>query len=522
MNDAAPRLADLVGALSLATDLAAGLASETALRTCLLAVQLGRALGVQGEALRDIYYTGLLRFIGCTAFAHETAGRLGGDDMGALRALTPADTGSPVSVLVTAVKRVGVGAPPLRRAAAVARVASDPSFGRQIATAHCELAVALAGRLGMGEPVVASLGQIYERYDGKGAPGGLRGTEIALPARMMHVAFRAEAHRGLFGNAEAVAVVRERRGRELDPEIAGAFVRHAAELLAQVGAPSVWEPFLAAEPAPFVRVSPERVGAIAAAFAHYVDVKSPYTLGHSTGVARLAAQAGAEAGLPDSECEILRLAGLLHDLGRISVPNGIWDKPGPLGPIEWERVRHHAYQSERILSQSPLLAPFAQLAGRHHERGDGSGYHRGLTTAALSRPARLLAAADAYHALTEARPHRPAHAAAAAARLLAAAAEAGRFDRPVVEAVLAAAGQRGAVRVRGARPAALSEREVEVLCLLARGLSNKAIAERLVLSPRTVKNHIAHIYEKTGISTRAAAAVFAVDNDLLEDGPFGP
>lgn len=522
MDDTAPRLAELVGALSLATDLAAGLASETALRTCLLAVQLGRALGVQGEALRDIYYTGLLRFIGCTAFAHETAARLGGDDMGALRALTPADTGSPVSLLVTAVTRVGAGSPPLRRAAAVARLTTDPAFGRQLATAHCELAIALAGRLGMREPVVTSLGQIYERHDGKGAPGGLPGTEIALPARMMHVAFRAEAHRSLFGGAEAVAVVRERSGRELDPEIAGAFTRHAAELLEQVAAPSIWDRFLAAEPAPFVRVPRERVGAIASAFAHYVDVKSPYTLGHSTGVAHLAARAGAKAGLPEAECETLLLAGLLHDLGRISVPNGIWDKPGPLGPIEWERVRLHTYHSERILSQSPLLAPFAQLAGLHHERGDGSGYHRGLTAAALGRPARILAASDAYHALTEARPHRPAHAAADAARILAADAQAGRFDRPAVEAVLATAGQRGAARVRGARPAALSEREVEVLRLLARGLSNKAIAARLVLSSRTVKNHIAHIYEKTGISTRAAAAVFAVANDLLEDGPFGP
>jgi HD-GYP domain-containing protein (c-di-GMP phosphodiesterase class II) len=371
----------------------------------------------------------------------------------------------------------------------------------------------------MEPPVVSSLGQIYERYDGKGAPRGLRGSDIDLSARLLHVAFRAETQRGLFGPAEAVAVVAERAGRELDPDLARAFVGSAPALLLGADEPSAWELFLAAEPAPVVRIEPARVGEIAAAFAQYADVKSPYTLGHSVGVARLAAQAGGAAGLSEGAREALHVAGLLHDLGRISVPNTIWDKAGPLNPVEWERVRLHPYQTERILAQSPLLTPFAEVAGRHHERSDGSGYHRGLSGPALSRPARILAASDAYHAMTEPRPHRPARDPAEAARVLAAEAEAGRLDQAAVEAVLTAAGQRRAARARGTRPATLSEREVEVLCLLARGLPNRAIAERLVLSPKTVKNHVAHIYEKIGIATRAAAAVFAVTNDLLEDGP---
>jgi HD-GYP domain-containing protein (c-di-GMP phosphodiesterase class II) len=399
---------------------------------------------------------------------------------------------------------------------------ADPSFGPRLAAAHCELAVALAGRLGMPTPVVTALGQIYERYDGKGGPRGLRGSDVALPARLVHVAFRAETQRALFGPAEAVAVVAERADAELDPELARAFVGDAPALLEQADASSAWELFLAAEPSPVVRVEPGRAGEIAEAFAHYADVKSPYTLGHSVGVAGLAARAGGAASLSEAAREELRVAGLLHDLGRISVPNSIWDKPGPLNTVEWERVRLHPYQTERILSQSPLLAPFAPVAGGHHERSDGSGYHRGLPGAALSRPARILAASDAYQAMTEPRPHRPARAPAEAAHALAEEARAGRLDQAAVEAVLTAAGQRRAARERGTRPAMLSEREVEVLCLLARGLSNKAIAERLVLSPKTVKNHIAHIYEKAGISTRAAAAVFAVTNDLLEDGPDGP
>jgi putative nucleotidyltransferase with HDIG domain len=338
----------------------------------------------------------------------------------------------------------------------------------------------------------------------------------------MHVAWRAEAHRSLTGPAEAVQVVRERSGGELDPAIAAAFLGDAPALLAEAGAPSAWDAFLDAEPRPFLRYPPERAGDLAEAFAQYVDLKSPYTLGHSTGVARLAEAAAGEAGLPAPERESLRVAALLHDLGRTSVPNGIWDKPGPLNPAERERARQHAYQSERILSFSPLLEPYARIAGLHHERADGSGYHRSLAGGSISRAGRILAAADAYHAMTEERAYRPPLTPAQAGRALADEARAGRLDREAVQCVLAAAGHRHEARIRGGRPASLSEREVEVLCLLARGLSNKAIAARLVLSPRTVKNHIAHIYEKTGIATRAAAALYAVQNDLLEDGPFGP
>jgi DNA-binding CsgD family transcriptional regulator len=201
------------------------------------------------------------------------------------------------------------------------------------------------------------------------------------------------------------------------------------------------------------------------------------------------------------------------------VPNGIWDKPGALNPAEWERVRLHPYQTERILARSLLFEPVARIAGHHHERADGSGYHRGLPGSALARPARLLAAADAFQGMVEERAYRPALSPEQAARALAGEARAGRLDREAVEQVATAAGQRTAARLRGEWPAALSEREVEVLCLLARGLSNKQIAARLVISPRTAQHHVEHIFEKTGVSTRAAAAVFAVEHDLLGTSP---
>jgi HD-GYP domain-containing protein (c-di-GMP phosphodiesterase class II) len=508
----APRLAELIGSLSLATDLAAGFAMETALRTSYVAVELGRAAGLSGEPLRDVYYTGLLRFIGCTAFAHEQAWYGGGDDQAFSRELAPVDGSKPGQVVGTVVRKIGRGAGGLRRVRAVVRTLSDPKGPSRFAAAHCDLAVRLAARLGMSEGVVAALGQIYERWDGKGNPHHVAGGRIELAARLMHVAWRAEVHRGLDGPAAAIEVVRQRAASELDPALAARFAERARELLETTSAPSVWESFLGAEPTPYVRLEPASVGRVAEAFAHFVDIKSPFTLGHSTGVARLARNAAEAVGVP--EPERLEIAALLHDLGRVSVPNGIWDKPGPLNPAEWERVRLHAYQTERILSQTPLLAPFAQLAGQHHERPDGSGYHRGLTQ--LAKAARILCAANAYHAMTEERAYRCAHDPAAAAKLLVEEARAGRQDREAVEAVLVAAGHRAAARVRGGWPAQLSEREVEVLCLLARGLSNKEIGSRLFISAKTVQHHVAHIYQKTGVSTRAAAALFAVENDLVK------
>lgn len=509
--DQAPRLAELVGSLSLATDLAAGFGLETALRTCVIAVELGRSTGVSGASLRDVYYTGLLRFIGCTAYSHEQAWYGGGDDMDFSSALAPVDVADAGQVLTTIVRRVGRNAGTLRRARAVLRTLGDPRGPAKFAAAHCDLAVRLAPRLGMSSAVVEALGQIYERWDGKGHPSHLAGEQISLPARLMQIAFCAELHRNLSGPSGAIDVVAHRAGDALDPALAAAFVRNARELFGVHAAPSVWDAFLAAEPLPCARIEPARLSAIAEAFAHFVDIKSPFTLGHSSGVARLAHAAAGALGLADPER--VRVAALLHDLGRVSVPNGIWDKPGKLNAAEWERVRLHAYHSERILTQSPLFAGYAAIAGQHHERVDGSGYHRGATR--LARETSVVAAADAYHALTEERAHRPAYEPARAAALLLEETQAGRHPRDVVDAVLAVAGHASA-RPRGAAPGELSEREVEVLCLVARGLTNKQIAQRLAISPKTVQHHVAHIFEKTAVSTRAAAAVFAVEHDLVE------
>jgi HD-GYP domain-containing protein (c-di-GMP phosphodiesterase class II) len=285
-------------------------------------------------------------------------------------------------------------------------------------------------------------------------------------------------------------------------------------------AAGAWEPVIEAEPARAVVLTDEEFDAALLAIANFVDLKSPFFLGHSQAVAALAEEAGATLRLAPTDVRTLYRAGLVHALGRLGISNAIWDKPGPLGPGEWERVRMLPYLTERMLRQSPALAPLAALALQLRERLDGSGYPRGLAGAAVSRLARVLGAADAYQAMRELRPHRPALSSDDAARELRAGVRAGRFDAEAVEATLAAAGHRVSRRRDG--PAGLTAREVEVLQLFARGLSNKQIAKRLSISPRTVATHAEHIYAKTEAPTRAAAALYAMQHGLLPEEDFMP
>jgi HD-GYP domain-containing protein (c-di-GMP phosphodiesterase class II) len=212
---------------------------------------------------------------------------------------------------------------------------------------------------------------------------------------------------------------------------------------------------------------------------------------------------------------VLRHAGLVHDIGRLGVPNTIWDKPGPLTPPELERVKMHAYLTERTLSFSPALRPVGAIAALHHERLDGSGYSKGLSGDAIGPSARLLAAADCYHALREPRPHRPAKNADQAAAVITEEVRAGLLDSDAVDAVLRAAGH--SPKRRRTWPAGLTSREVEVLRLLARGFTHRQIAEQLVITPRTAGAHIEHIYQKIGVSNRARASLFAIKHGLVAD-----
>jgi HD-GYP domain-containing protein (c-di-GMP phosphodiesterase class II) len=501
-------MTEVLGALSLATDLANGNPMESALRSCLLAARLARDAGAPAADARDAYNGALLRHIGCTSFAHEETAAFGGD-LEARRVFAPVDLTRSGETVSAAVRGLDLGA---RRLGALALKARG--LRRDMATARCEVAARLATRIGVGSGVALALEQSYERWDGRGGPRGLAGDELALAARVLHIAVEVELHHRLGGGDAARDLVRRRAGGQLDPELARLFLDGAPAYLAELEEAAVWDAVLAADPGPRLPRPPD-LGEIAAAFADYVDLKSVHTLGHSSGVAALAEAAGRAAGLDAAAVTALRHAALLHDLGRASVSTALWEKPGRLTTSEWERVRLHPYFTERILVRAPLLAPLAPIAGAHHERVDGSGYPKGAGGAALPIAPRILAAADVYHALTEARPHRPALSAGEAARVVEAEVGDGRLDRKAAAAVLEAAGQRRP-RARAGLPRGLSEREVQVLALVARGLSNKEIACRLGISSRTAQHHVIHIYDKIGVASRAAAALFAMEHDLLD------
>ncbi len=511
------RLAELLCALSLASDLSQGQALEWELRACRLAVALAEGMGLSAEQRVETYWVAMLRYIGCTGHAYEVASLFGDDIVARDRAFT-VDWGSSGEVVRQLLRHAGEGLPTPARLRVVGAALAG---GRKPANANfrtgCEVAELFATRLGFDAAVRAALWHAFERWDGKGFPNRVKGDAIATSMRIVQVAQDMDVMFRVGGVEHAVDVARSRSGAAYDPSVAEHFCGAAAELLPMVHDGSAWEAVLAAEPVPRRTLAADAQDEALLAVADFADIKSPYTAGHSRAVAELASQAARRGRLPEAECVDVWRAGLVHDLGRTAVSNAVWDKPGALTALEWERVRLHPYYTERMLARVGPLAGLGRVAALHHERVDGSGYHKGVSGPTLSVAARILAAADAYQAMTEVRAFRPARAPAEAARALKGEVESGRLDGDAVTAVLEAAGQRVSRRAAAAA-GGLTAREVEVLRLVARGMTAKQIGAALTISPRTVNHHVDHVYTKLGVSTRGAAALYAIQHGLIARG----
>ncbi len=378
------RLAELLASVSLATDLGTGQPLGHALRTCAIASALAEAMGCGPDDVRTVHQFALLRFLGCTSDSAETAAEVGGDDRALLAAMAPAYMGSGREKFGRFVRSVAPGQPRIRRLGLIARALSDPKSEERSLSTHCEVAVMLARRAGLERSVLDALAHAYERWDGKGFPAGLGGDAIPLAVRIAVVARDADLATKL--GVDPREWMRERRGRAYDPSVVDAFERVGGDVLAQLEGGDEWEAALAAEPRPATTVEPDALDAVLSAFADFADLKSPWIRGHSRKVSSLAEGAGRLAALDDTACTDLRRAGLVHDLGRVAVENAIWDKRGPLTTSEWDRVRLHPYYTERILVRCSSLGPLVEPASSHHERVDGSGYHRSLPAdAAIGR-----------------------------------------------------------------------------------------------------------------------------------------
>ncbi|MBS1846591.1 MAG: HD domain-containing protein [Actinobacteria bacterium] len=507
------RLSELLAVLSFGADLGMGQPMDHVLRQAVLALGLGERLGLDSDELDAVYFGSLPAWVGCHIDAYEQA-KWFGDETALKGDARRVDFAGRSSRPLFMLRHLGSDRSLPRRLTLV------PEFfgaaGRAAETmvdSNWRATDDLMERIGVDQLIRDTVEQSFERWDGGGAPRGVAGAEILLTSQLVNLCDVVSIFHRAGGVDAATAVVRERAGTQFDPTLVDAFVDAADELCGELEAVEPWGAVIGAGPASRYWLAHERLDLALEAVADFVDVKSPWTIGHSRGVADLAARAAAHQDRDEKDATRLRRAALVHDLGRLGVPNSIWDKPGPLTPSELERARMHVYLTERMLANSEALAPLAAIAGQHHERLDGSGYPRGLTGGDITVAGRILAAADSYHARLEPRPHRPAQSAEQAAEELRADVRDGRIDGDAAAAVLAAAGHRTGRRRE--RPAGLTEREVDVLRLLARGMSNKEIAAELVISPKTVSAHLEHIYSKLGVSNRALASLFAARHGLI-------
>jgi HD-GYP domain-containing protein (c-di-GMP phosphodiesterase class II) len=508
------RLIDLLAGLSRVADLGFGMQAGESLRSCALATMLARELSLTDADRRAAIYTALLHHIGCTGYAHETTQAIG-DDLAMNEAAGRTNLVDTRDQFVTFLPTLTRGRPLHQRVRMGARaLAAGERFGQAYTTAACEVGRQAASRLGLPDEVQRGVYHVYEFWQGGGGPAGLAGDDIPVASRVARLTGIAVLFDTLGGVGLATDAIGRRAGGMLDPSLAQRFASQADALLGELNAADPRAVVLTAEPAPQARVVDVHLPDVATVFGDLADLKTPFTHGHAQGVARLARDAGARLGLRRADLVDLQVAALLHDVGRVAIPGRVWEKRGALTGPEWEQVRLHAYHSERILAGSERLARLVPVVGMHHERLGGDGYHRGCRAAEIPTAARILAAADAYQAMTQTRPHRPALTEDRARHELLDVARQGTLDRDAVGAVLAAAGHDADVPPRSA-PAGLTEREVEVLALVAQGCTNAQIAQRLVISRRTAEHHVQHIYTKLGVSSRAAVAVFAMEHNLL-------
>ncbi len=506
-----PTRAELLAALSVAVDLGLGQPAEHMLRSALIGTRIADRLGLSRGDRDCIYYTALIMWIGCHADSHEYA-RWFGDDIAVRHDSYFLDwSGLPYYRFV--LSNVARGEPLSRRLMVLgALLVNARGQLSRLIHSHCTSAALLAERMGLSPDVQHAVGFTFERFDGGGLPAGARGDSLPIAIRVAQIADMVEVHHRTLGVQGAIAMVRSRRGGQFDPAIADVFIADAEKILAGPSVGDSWQAALREAPDRADRLDGPELDELLRALGDFVDLKCPFTFGHSGAVAELAAGAAVAAGLDENTVTLIRRAGYVHDLGRIGVSNQVWSKPASLTAAEFERVRLHPYLTVRILSQVSGLQEVATLAGNHHECVNGTGYPRSLSGAALGLPDRILAAAVSYQAALEPRPYRPALSAGDAERRLRTRVRDGELDETAADAVLHAAGHRS-VRPHP-RSDRLTPREVEVLRLVATGASNKEIAATLVISEKTARNHVERTYAKIGATNRIGASMYALQNGL--------
>ena len=404
------KLSSILSGLSYALDLTEGHPRGHASRSCLIGMRVARVLGLSADDQSHLFYALLLKDAGCSSNSARVFQLFGGDDQKAKRGVWMRDwrkLREQLAYVLDYVEPEGHIGERLRRLIALA--VKGPAARRSLFEIRCDRGAEIARTLGFSAATAEAIRSMDEHWDGGGYPAGLKRQDIPILARIIGLAQVAEIFASDSGPARAASIVRQRRGSWFDPLVADAFlsVINDATLWEACASPVLDDTVASAEPAgQEVAAEGSRLDDIAAAFAWVIDAKSPYTYHHSERVAEFAVAIGRELGLDEAEIVRLKRAALLHDIGKLSVPNRVLDKPGKLTPREWEVVKLHPYYTYQILERVPVFGELAFDASAHHERLDGRGYYRNLPAQQLSTAARILAAADQLDALSAERPYR--------------------------------------------------------------------------------------------------------------------
>ncbi len=472
---------DAIVAIAFIGDLSMGRATDQSPRTAWLAMALARAAACSDDVIAAVEIAALLRWSGCTANAAGFE-RILGDDVAGREAM------------------MALTLPPLN--------ADAQSQMPEMAQIHCEVAGDIARMLALGEPIETALRHTFERYDGSGLPGVLRGDAVPAAVYIVALASDLEILSRAHGLPRALQWIESRAGHVYPAALAALLLQHAADWLVQLDTFSTQGTLL--PPALNATTQPVALELVA----DIADLKLPWLAGYSRQVATLAHTVALKLGLDETPAQQLYCAGLIHNIGRAALPNALWNIAGPLPYAAWERVRLVPYWTRRASQHTAALAAAADLASYAYERLDGSGYFRGLSGDTIPMERRILAAVAAWCALVSRRPWRAAHTPQEAAALLQTEALAGRLDVAVVDAVIAQATGQPGLQTRKT-PGLLSERETDVLRRISLGESNKEVARALVISPSTVRTHMESIFRKLQCSTRAAATLKAFTLGVL-------
>ncbi len=404
------RLSEVVSALSVALDLTEGQPMGHAVRSCIVGMRIAEELQLPAEQCRDLYYALLLKDSGCSSNAARLYQIMGADEIKAKGEVKFEDwTKASLSGLRYLLRNVSPGASFLRRVSKIVQIALHMRGNNaELIGTRCERGAEIARKIGLSEATAQAIHSLDEHWDGGGYPEGLHGEAISVLARILNVSQTIDVFAHRSGPPAAMKAVAQRSGRWFDPQIVRVVqsLESDAELWKRMQGPHAREYVLAMEPGAALPASAERIDSICAAFAQVIDAKSPYTFSHSVGVADASAVIAAQMGLSMPISTLVRRAALLHDIGKLSVSNAILEKPGKLTPSEWAVMRTHPAYTRTILREIRGFDDLAYVAGAHHERLDGTGYPEGLTAKDMSIPARIIAVADVYQALSEKRPYR--------------------------------------------------------------------------------------------------------------------